>query len=183
MGDVVYFRSYKESNGMIFKHIDAVKVSAYFSKERIPRYRYRLEIVSKLMSGKTVCAVMQNPSYAGEKVADKSVQFLEKVVFQRGLPEFRGVRRLIVVNQFAFIETNNFEGRPDQIGTRNNSAIKLALKEADIIILGWGSGNRCKDRQDFVINLLKKLKGKQLFKTKMHPSRGRYAGFIQPFEG
>ena len=65
MGDVVYFRSYKESNGMIFKHIDAVKVSAYFSKERIPRYRYRLEIVSKLMSGKTVCAVMQNPCGTG----------------------------------------------------------------------------------------------------------------------
>lgn len=57
---------------------------------------------------------MQNPSYAGEEVADKSVQFMEKVVFQKGLPEFRDVRRLIVVNQFAYIETNNFEGRSDQ---------------------------------------------------------------------
>jgi hypothetical protein len=51
-------------------------------------------------TGKTVCVVMQNPSYAGEDVADKSVQFMEKVVFQKGLAEFTDVRRLIVVNQF-----------------------------------------------------------------------------------
>ena len=124
---------------------------------------------------------MQNPSYAGEDVADKSVQFMEKVVFQRGLPEFRGVQRLIVVNQFAYIETNNFKGLPNQIGTRNDSAIETALREADIVVLGWGSGNKFKDRQAFVIGLLKQMNGKQLFKTRMHPSRGRYDGFIQPF--
>ena len=168
---------------MIYKHIDGVKVSAQFSKNR--KYRHRLEIVlqAKGRLGKTVCVVMQNPSYAGEDVADKSVQFMEKVVFLKGLPEFCNVRRLIVVNQFAYIETNNFEGRPDQIGAKNNIAIESALKEADIIILGWGSGNKFKDRQDFVINLLKQLKGKQLFKTKMHPTRGKYEGFIQPIEG
>ena len=168
---------------MIHKHIDGVKVSAQFSKDK--KYRYRLEIVleSASVKGRAVCVVMQNPSYAGADVSDKSVQFMEKVVFQRELPEFREVRRLIVVNQFAYIETNNFKGRADQIGAKNNSAIESALRDADIVILGWGSGNRFKDRQDFVINLLKKLKGKQLFKTKMHPSRGRYAGFIQPFQG
>ena len=166
---------------MIYKHIDGVKVSAQFSKGRKPKYRYRLEIglQSSSTDGKTVCVVMQNPSYAGEKVADKSVQFMEKVVFQKGLSEFSGVRRLIVVNQFAYIQTNNFEGRSDQVGIRNNSAIESALRESDIVILGWGSGNKFKDRRDFVINLLKQFKGKQLFKTKMHPSRGRYAGFIQ----
>ena len=146
---------------MFFKHIDGVRVSAQFSKDK--KYRHRLEIIFQQSSikGKTVCVVMQNPSYADEKFADKSVQFMEKVVFKKGLPEFRGVRRLIVVNQFAYIETNNFEGRPDQIGAKNNFAIESALKEADIIILGWGSSNKFKDRQVFVINLLKQLKGKQ----------------------
>lgn len=165
---------------MIHKHIDGVKASAQFSKDR--KYRYKLEILlqSKSERWKTVCVVMQNPSYAGEDVADKSVQFLEKVIFQRVLPEFRDVRRLIIVNQFAYIETNNFKGRPDQIGLRNDIAIESALKESDIVILAWGSGNRFKDRQAFVINLLKSLNSKQLFKTKMHPSRGRYDGFIQP---
>ena len=34
----------------------------------------------------------------------------------------------------------------------------------------------------FVIEELRKLKGKQIFQTRMHPSRGRYDGFIQPFQ-
>ena len=168
---------------MIHHHIDGVKVSAQFSKERKPKYRYRLEIVHQLRpaAGKTACVVMQNPSYAGPKVADKSVQFMEKVVFQKGWPEFRAVRRLIVVNQFAYIETNNFVGRPDQIGVKNNTAIEEALQDSDIIILGWGAGNKFKNRQTFVTDLLKGIKDKKVFKTRMHPSRGRYDGFIQPF--
>jgi hypothetical protein len=40
---------------------------------------------------------MQNPSYADEDVADKAVQFLEKVVFKKGLPEFDGLGSLIVL--------------------------------------------------------------------------------------
>ena len=55
---------------------------------------------------------MQNPSHAGEDVAYKSVQFLEKVVFKTGLLEFEGVRRLIVANQFGYILTNDFEDSP-----------------------------------------------------------------------
>ncbi len=168
---------------MIHKHIDGVTVSAEFSKDLKYRYRLEINLHPKRTGGKVACVVMQNPSYAGEKVADKSVQFMEKVVFQRGLQEFYNVRRLIVVNQFAFIETNNFKGFPEQVGPKNDSTIKTVLQDADIIIIGWGSGNKFKDRQEFVMDLLKRTKGKQLFKTRMHPSRGRYDGFIQTLGG
>ena len=146
-------------------------------------YRYRLEITLKDASptGKTVCAVMQNPSYACEDVADKSVQFLEKVVFKQGLSEFNGVRRLIVVNQFAYIQTNDFEGSPHQIGELNDAAITAALHEYDIVVLAWGSSNRFAARKAFVHGLLDGMKHKTLLQTKMHPSRGRCVGFIQPF--
>ncbi len=166
---------------MVHKHIDGIKASAQFSKDKKYRYRFEMVLQPESVEGRTVCVVMQNPSYAGEDRADKSVQFLEKVIFQRGLSEFCGAQRLIVVNQFAYIETNNFEGRLDQIGAENNFTIESALKDADIVILAWGSGNKFKDRQEFVINLLKQFKDKKIFKTKMHPSRGRYDGFIQPF--
>ena len=124
---------------------------------------------------------MQNPSYAGEDVADKSVQFLEKVVFTKGLPEFEGVRRLIIVNQFAYIQTNDFEGLPHQIGVLNDAAITAALNESDIVVLAWGSSNRFEARKAFVHGLLSRMKHKTLLQTKRHPSRGRYNGFIQPF--
>lgn len=163
------------------KHINGVKVTAKFTKDRCYRYRLEITLQSKPRGGKTVCVVMQNPSYAGEDVADKSVKFMEKVVFRQDRPEFRDVRRLIVVNQFARIQTNKFQGRTDEIGAKNNSAIKTALQESDIIILGWGSANRFRERQEFVFSLLQQMNGKQLFKTQMHPSRGRYSGFIKPF--
>lgn len=167
---------------MRHEHIPGVSVSAQFAWEEEVHYRYRLEITlqAEAADGKTACVVMQNPSYAGEDVADKSVQFMEKVVFQKGLPEFNGVHRLIVVNQFARIQTNHFQGLPQDIGANNNAAIEAALRESDIVILGWGSGNRSNERKDFVLGLLKQMRGKQLFQTKMYPSRGRYDGFIQP---
>lgn len=167
---------------MIYEHIDGVKVTAQFAWEGDLRYRYRLEIVlnDAAPTGKTACVVMQNPSYAGEDVADKSVQFMEKVVFKKELAKFEGVRRLIVVNQFAFIQTNAFQGLPHEIGSLNDAAIRDALLESDIIILGWGSSNRFEDRKAFVLGLLGEMEPKVLFKTRVHPSRGRYENFIQP---
>lgn len=166
---------------MRHNHIDGVKVTAQFSEENGLRYRYRLEVMIKdfFPSGKTACVVMQNPSYACVEFADKSVQFMEKVVFQKSLPEFKNVSRLIVVNQFAFIQTNLFKGLPHEIGSKNNSAIKAALKESEMIILAWGCANPFEERKKFVLGLLSEMKNKQLFITRSHPSRARYDGFIQ----
>jgi hypothetical protein len=168
---------------MIYEHIDGVSVTAQFAWDGDLRYRYRLKIVLKNAdpTGKTACVVMQNPSYANADVADKSVQFMEKVVFKKCRPEFEGVSRLIVVNQFARIQTNGFQGLPCEIGALNDAAIKDALHESDIVILGWGSSNRFEERKAFVLGLLAEMKQKTLLKTRMHPSRGRYDGFIQPY--
>lgn len=166
-----------------FKHIDGVKVTAVFAEEGGFRYRYRLNIVLKdaASNGKTACVVMQNPSYAGEDFADKSVQFMENVVFKKNFAEFKDVIRLIVVNQFAFIQTNDFKGLPLEIGSRNDAFIKDAILDSDIVILGWGSSNIFEERKLFVLNLLKNMPKKSIYMTKMHPSRGQYPNFIQPF--
>ena len=165
-----------------YKHIDGVRVTADFSRENDLDFRYRLEIALKahLVMGVTACVVMQNPSYASVDMADKSIQFMEKVVFQKGFPELPPIRRLIVVNQFARILTVGFKGSLEAIGSKNNATIESALKESEVVILAWGSGNRFEERKAFVVGLLRQMVGKQLFKTTMHPARGRYAGFIQP---
>ncbi len=177
---------------MPYLHVPGVKVKARFSKCK--KYRYWLDVrkqegdrslqtdLSPSSKSKTACVIMMNPSMANEEIADKSVQFMEKIVLERGLRHFKGVRRLIVVNQFAYIQTNEFKGLPHEIGPRNNAAIKAAFKESDIIILGWGCGNKFKARQDFVLGLLPELKGKRFFQTKKHPSRAAYKGFIKKFK-
>lgn len=173
---------FMKRNAMRFLHIKNVIAKAWFATEGGIKYRYRLDIakVGASMPPKTVCVLMQNPSYAGEEEADKSVQFLEKNVFEAGLTEFKDVERLIIVNQFARIQTTGFTGLPSDLGTKNNKAIEDAIEESEIIVIGWGTSNGFEARKEFVFSLLKRMHGKQLYKTKMHPSRGCYAGFILP---
>lgn len=50
---------------MLYEHIDGARVLAPFSSEDEMLFRYRLEISfgDVLRTGKTACALMQNPSY------------------------------------------------------------------------------------------------------------------------
>lgn len=168
---------------MTYLHIPGIHAIADFATEGGVLFRYRLEITKTdaSPSPRTACVVMQNPSYASESIADKSVQFMEKIVFLRGLPEFAGVQRLVVVNQFARVQTNGFRGLPGDLGSRNDEAIQAAFAESDIVVIGWGASNPFKERQAFAQGLLSRLPGKRIYKTRSHPSRGRYSGFIERF--
>lgn len=84
-----------------------------------------------------------------------------------------------MVNQFAHIQAKDFEGLPHQIGELNDAAIIAALQKSDVVVLAWGSSNRFEVRKPFVHGLLGDMKQQTLLQTKMHPSRGRYDGFIQ----
>lgn len=166
---------------MIYKHIPGTRIKAWFSKDRKYRYRLDVDLINAPASGKTACVIMMNPSYANEEIADKSVQFMERIVLAKGMPQFKGVKKLIVVNQFAFIQTHKFTGQEHEVGEKNDAAIKKAFKESQIIILGWGCANPFKERIQFAHEVLKKLKRKKLYQTKKHPSRAGYEGFILPF--
>ena len=49
-------------------------------------------------------------------------------------------------------------------------------------IIGWGVNSRFKERKAFVSGFINKMRNnKQLFKTRAHPARGRYDGFVQSF--
>lgn len=148
---------------MRYMHINGVEARADFSTENGALYRYRLEItkVGAPIPSRTVCAVMQNPSYANEEVADKSVQFLEKNIFERDLPEFSNVSRLIVVNQFARVQTKGFVGGQIEIGERNDIAISTAIAESDTVLVAWGSSNPFIERKEFVLNQLRTYSDKK----------------------
>lgn len=166
-----------------FLHRPGVKVEAEFSNENPPLFRYTLSATkpSGSVTPKTVCAIMQNPSYACVEFADKSVQVLERVVFEKDLIEFEGVERLIIVNQFAFIQTNDFVGKDDQIGPGNDAAIYQAIEQSDIVLISWGKDNRFYDRQNTILEMIRSFQGKRLLQTSRHPSRVIYDGFIQEY--
>jgi len=166
-----------------YLHRPGLAINTEFSREEIPLFRYRLEATRHKASSrmKTVCAVMQNPSYACSEKADRSVQTLERVIFEREIDEFAGVDRLVVVNQFAFIQTNDFAGTDDQIGEHNDAAITRAVHESDIILLAWGKANKFKQRQERILQIIFSHAGKTVLQTSRHPSRVVYDGFIQKY--
>lgn len=162
---------------MLHRHIDNVNVKAVFSK--CGKYRYSLTVTKRgLKNGKRVCVIMLNPSMANDKVADKSVQFVEKLIIEKDLPEFRGVSELVVVNLYAFLQTKDFEGRIDQTGRMNNSHIGKAISGSDIILMAWGKSNKFAERGEQVKEMIGKYKGKEVYYTKKHPSRGYYRDFV-----
>lgn len=164
----------------IYRHIVGTQVKADFSG--CGRFRYTLTVdYEPATGGRTVCVVMENPSYANEAYADKSVQFLEKLIFLKQYLQFAGVRRLIVVNQFAFIQTEKFKGETGQIGPRNDQAIKEALEEADIVLIAWGKANPHHTRSLQILSMIRESQPESVYVTKKHPSRGTYEDFIEGF--
>jgi len=163
-----------------YLHLPGLEIEADFSEEIPPVYRYRLSATKSGADNnpKSVCAIMQNPSYATAEYADKSVQVLERVVFDKQYPEFEGVERLIIVNQFAFIQTIGFSGIPDQIGVKNDVTIQNAINESQIILIAWGKGNKFTERKKVIATMIKEQKEKILLQTSRHPSRVIYDDFI-----
>ena len=167
---------------MKYKHIDGVDVTPIFSDDK--KFRYKLEIIktNPLKSDrKTVCVIMQNPSYANKNFADKSVQFIEKLIFCKDYEEFKDVYKILVVNQFAYIQTQDFKGNDKNIGVDNDRYIKSAINDSDIILIAWGKSNSYYDRQEVINCTLRSTSNKKMYKTKLHPRVGHYKNFISAY--
>lgn len=170
----------KRSGPKRYKHLEGLKTRAVFSD--CGKYRYLLEMTKNTQEqGKQVCAIMLNPSVADEYQADKSVQFLERLLFQKGSPNLEHITGLSVVNLFAFIQTHNFIGSPEHVGKLNDQYLDQAIAEADMVLIAWGKSCAYPERQAVVYKLLEKHPEKAVFLTKSHPSRGTYQDFIRPY--
>jgi len=165
---------------MVFHHIDHIHAAAQFSHCATFRYCLTLQHTKRKV-GAIVCVIMQNPSVAGNDVADKSVQFLEKLIFKMKYPEFISVQRVIIVNQFARVQTKDFVGTEEQIGPDNDRYLYDAIKASQIVLLAWGKKNPYVSRQDAILRMIQEFPEKTLLMTKKHPSRGAYKDFILPF--
>ena len=165
---------------MVYHHKQNIDAQAIYSACKTYRYLLTLKHSEK-ENGQSVCVIMQNPSVAGSKFADKSVQFLETLIFQKGYAEFAKVSSILIVNQFARIQTKNFEGSPSDIGPENNDYIQKAIRNSDIILIAWGKTNPYTERQQAIQDMIHAYENKRILVTKKHPSRGSYQDFIATY--
>jgi len=165
---------------MVYRHLHKIDAEAIYSSCGSYRYQLLLKHRGKA-NGYSVCVIMQNPSVACSEFADKSVQFLERLIFQKNYPEFSNISEVHIVNQFARIQTRNFKGRPSDIGPENDHYIKSAIHKSDSILIAWGKTNSYTERQLAILEMIRTFKNKKMLMTKKHPSRGSYQDFISSY--
>ena len=180
IGKIVAETLKEKDNIMIFRHIEGVSAEAVFSEGG--KFRYKLTIENTIGNGdKTVCVVMQNPSVANSDRADKSAQFLEKLIFKKDYDEFKDVKNIIIVNLFAYVQTNDFDGSAEHVGSENDNYIHQAVNASDIVLIAWGASNGYVKRKQVINSIITGFPNKVLLQTKAHPSRGKYVDFIETY--
>ncbi len=164
----------------MYAHLEDLRVTAHFSNN--DQFRYRLSVEDPGCSaGKTVCIIMQNPSDANEEIADKSVQFLERLIFDSRHRVFGPVRKIHIVNLFALVKKKDFKAADACIGPENDKVIAQCVEDSEIVLLAWGKNKDNNKRIETILNLLATAENKELFASKKHPSRGYYQDFIVPY--
>jgi len=129
----------------------------------------------------TVGAILQNPSVANAAIADKSVQFLEKLVFLQGLPQFAG-RRADNRQPVCLDPDSGVSGTEMDIGADNDRHIEQAIAESDVILVAWGKSNAHTTRKQVINRMLRNQRDKLLLQGKSHPSRAGYSGYVSSYD-
>ena len=171
----------KQQNGMcLYRHLENLSSIPTFSNDK--KFRYLLEIGHKQNKGKTVCVIMKNPSYANQFIADKSVSFLEKLIFQKKIQKFNQISKIVIVNLYSRIQTRDFSASTESIGSKNDIYIRKAIEESNIILRAWGVCEN-NERVQKIEDMVKGFPNKILYKTKKHPAVGSYSeSFIKKWE-
>lgn len=128
---------------------------------------------------KTLCVVMENPSYACKEHADKSVQFIERLVFDKGKSEFVDVGRVIVLNLCSYIQTNDFVGGPGTFDPETDRYLREGIDAAEIILVAWGVTADHRERIEMVKGLIREAGTKEIYIGRKHPSRASYVNYLE----
>ncbi len=120
--------------------------AALFASERQPSavfngpYRYFLEWPTGLENDRALCAVMANPSKAGQVLPDGTVRSDPTVSRMRGLARQLGFGWLWVVNARSFVATDPSElpSDPTAIGPETDRWIHFAVSKAALVVVAYG---------------------------------------------
>jgi len=115
-------------------------MSAVFSEGRM--YRYRLDRILPRKIGRTVAFIGINPSKANEVDNDATLRKLMTFAYQFGAARFT------VRNVFAYCATdvNELAMASDPSGPYNRKVLDQIYRDADLVILMWGSRMKVPER-------------------------------------
>ena len=143
-----------------FEHVDLPNVRSCFFDERGHRAYLQIPFVGDRGS-QTLCVIGQNPSAADEYAADKTIRYLEELIFLR-LEQYR---QMIVLNLYSQVDTSKTEQTPPLHQECKRIFERFVSDESDFLVVFGKLGNdepyRFQDRARAVEPL---LRSKRVFK-------------------
>ena len=150
---------------MIIEHyekVDLDNITIETEQILLERHRYHLTIPFKdRKSAKTLCVIGQNPSCADAKVADKTIRYLEKYVYEK----MTDVGQIMMLNLYSLIDTKKV-----RVGRINNEENEKRLLEQIgkhhdfLIVYGQLKNKKAFRFRDSAKTLQPLLHGKNLLK-------------------
>jgi hypothetical protein len=143
-----------------FNMVDKSAIQAKFFDNRKHRATLRLPFLERT-NGRTLCIVGQNPSAADERVADKTIRYLEELIY-RNHSEYD---TLLILNLYSRVDSTK-SATVDLLHADCAELFNRALSENDDFLLVYGQirnegAYMFPERAQIVANA---LKGKRIFK-------------------
>lgn len=160
---------------------------------------YRVSLWRKWAEGKRALLFAMNPSTATERDNDATIErWIRRVMHWNAAADFWGSKNLRfgsaeVVNAFGWRETYSgelvkcFKAGLDIIGPENDEHIRIALRRADFVLVGWGTPGTLGGRDAALLEIMRQ-EGKQPYclgindhGTPVHPLYQKYSTMPIPY--
>jgi hypothetical protein len=111
--------------------VDLASITARFSPDRTHRYTLNIPILNR-PDGKPLIVIGQNPSEATETQADRTIRFLERLVFH-GLPAYNRIHMLNL-----YTRMDKHKKFSDVLDERSDQELKESITSGSDVLLIFG---------------------------------------------
>ena len=115
-----------------YEQVNTSAIESKFSTDRLHRAKLHIPFLGNRGS-KTLCVIGQNPSAADELYADKTVRYLEELIYRKN-PEYASV---LVLNLYSRIDTTKSETE-DTLDSECSRIFFAAIEEHDDFLIFYG---------------------------------------------
>jgi hypothetical protein len=164
-----------------FDQVDKSKITADFSSDRKHRSSLEMPFLNRT-ENKTLCVIGQNPSYANESVADKTLHYLQRLIYEK-YPEYD---RIVMLNLYSRIDTKKKETK-NLLSLDAVRTFRTVIKENDNFLIVYGKFTSKKEGsykfKKRAMQLKAMLKNKNVFKIDIGTNYAPHPGNSKIYYG
>ena len=162
-----------------FSKVDLDNITEHFSDDKLHRAYLDIPLANR-EGGRVICIIGQNPSQANIKIADKTLHYLERYVYEN-MPEYS---RIIMLNLYSRLDPKK-SSKTDLIRLECERLFRRIIKDnTDFLIVFGKLKNQGAYKFVKKAELLKKhIEGKAVYKIDICSDYAPHPGNIKIYYG